>query len=155
MESPMTGRSIVEWIHSAVLEGGHSKFDDLHVDEIDARYQDPISWVPASLDALNEASRIRDENGWRFTIALAIPLAPSKQSGDSKPQVIQDLIESLGDTPPSLYAFERGMEPWAQGPDEFQRLSGLTTHDREAVAYLSERFDAEEGEHNRNVWIAR
>jgi hypothetical protein len=152
----MSERSISQWIHNAIVEGSYRKFDDLHIDDIDADYENPSVWLPASLGALAEAAKLRDRGGWPFTIALAIPLAPASRSGTAMQLGIEQLSGHLGDTPPSLYAFEQGSEPWANNRDEFVELAGFIAGDQGGKGYFTERPDPDEdGEYQRTVWIAR
>ena len=56
----MQRRTIERWLVDAIENDGYRRFDDLHIDEIDPRYQEPSRWLSGIVRALNQAPAIRD-----------------------------------------------------------------------------------------------
>jgi len=58
---------------ATVSDGEIERLDDLHVDEIDAGWKEPTSWVSAGLTAYGLALGIRRELGLDVTSQLGLP----------------------------------------------------------------------------------
>jgi hypothetical protein len=105
---------ITKWMGTISSNGGIDRWDDLHVDQIDETWKNPQSWSHAGLDALAIAVRVRDRLHLDFTIGVAWSL---RAAGVTQTVTFaeRDRLASDGDSsPPSLYLFRRGAEPWAQ-----------------------------------------
>jgi hypothetical protein len=103
---------IKKWMLSTISDGGVGRYDDLHIDQIDKNWKDRSEWLNAGLAAYRLAIDLRDQHQLDFTVSLAFSL----QSGD-KPRGLdftssQELGDVLDWSPPSLYLFRMGEEPW-------------------------------------------
>jgi hypothetical protein len=67
---------------ATVSDGGIERLDDLHVDDIDAGWKDPTSWVSAGLTAYGLALGIRRELGLNVAVALAFSLVDAHDSSE-------------------------------------------------------------------------
>jgi hypothetical protein len=112
----MEYRRIIEtWMADCVRKGGIDRYDELHIDHIDEAWCAPGAWITASLETLRLATSIRDLAGYRdLSVAVAFSLrsTPKRRGVDFTTQ--GELEERLDRTPPSLYIFSRGREPWTQ-----------------------------------------
>lgn len=109
-------RKIIEtWMSDCVQSGGIERHDELHIDRIDAAWRAPAIWISASLEALKLATSIRDSARYSgLSIVLAFSLQSTLQRKGVDFNSTGELEERLDHTPPSLYIFPRGKEPWIQ-----------------------------------------
>jgi hypothetical protein len=109
-------RRIVEtWMADCVQNDGIKRHDELHIDRIDESWRESEFWIPASLEILDLATSIRDSTWPRdLSVALAFSLRSTPQKSGVDFATKEELQERLGSTPPSLYVFARGREPWIQ-----------------------------------------
>ncbi len=108
--------SIIEtWMSGCVQNGGIERHDELHIDRIDEAWRVPGVWIAASLETLALATSIRDSAGYRdLSVVLAFSLKSTPQKKGVDFTTKEELAERLSHTPPSLYMFYRGREPWIQ-----------------------------------------
>jgi hypothetical protein len=121
---------IDRWIRSISKDGGIERLDDLHVDQIDDRWREPARWVTAGLEALRTAAALRDRLGLDLTVATAFSLQAGSAPRGVDFKTSDDLRQRLDWSPPSLYLFRRGQEPWrltTQQPEPPPRDFSLTT----------------------------
>jgi len=93
---------------ATVSGGGIERLDDLHLDDIDAAWKDPTSWVSAALTAYRLALRIRCELGFDVTIALAFSLIDPQDTSEDLFDTRAEFEKQLDWSPPSLYLFRVG-----------------------------------------------
>ncbi len=137
------------------MHGSHQRFDDLHVDEIDARYKDRDQWMNGVAHALEQAVAIRDEKDLPFTIAVGIALAPSAEALGAVPADTSELSDAMDLTPPSLYAFPVGQTPWIK-ESGCRPIEISMENDRERSRwYMREQFDEGGQEFNRTLWLVK
>ena len=103
---------ILAWIESARSEQNAAGFQDLHIDSIDQNWREPSFWLPAGINALQIAREICDSNAYMVTVALTFSL-----KGEDKPlglnfRSTEELELQFDHSPPSLYLFNSGDEPW-------------------------------------------
>jgi hypothetical protein len=96
--------TIRRWMLATVSDGGIERLDDLHVDDIDAGWKDPTSWVSAGLTAYGLALGIRRELGLAVTVALAFSLVDARDTPDVF-DTQAEFEKQLDWSPPSLYLF--------------------------------------------------
>ena len=93
---------------ATVSDGGIERLDDLHVDDIDAGWKDPSSWVSAGLTAYGLALGIRRELGLDVTVALAFSLLDGQDTSEDVFDTQAEFEKQLDWSPPSLYLFKVG-----------------------------------------------
>ncbi len=164
--SMTTHASVVEqWLIASVERGGIERHDDLHVDDIDERWHTRDQWIDAGVEAARLAPELRNRLRIDVTLALAFSLqCGHEQPGAVRPKSRSELEERLDWSPPSLYAFVPGTEPWrviaASGPvpNEFH----MTTLDAAALfgsglqasgCYLLEFRASPADEYSRTVFV--
>jgi hypothetical protein len=115
MTSPTLHEATIEqWMLSVIQDGGVDRYDDLHLDHIDPRWRSRELWISAGVEAFQLALSLRDRHHLSLTIALAFSLEPSSHPRGfdfTAPEQLQNLLDW---SPPSLYLFRRGQEPWLQ-----------------------------------------
>jgi hypothetical protein len=104
--------TIERWMREAMVDGGIDRYDDLHVDQIDLQWKGRERWLEAGGRALSMAVGLRNRIAPDLTVALAFSLqsGPERQGPDFKD--VEALQERLDWSPPSLYLFRKGEEPW-------------------------------------------
>ena len=95
-------------------DGGVERFDDLHIDKIDEDWRPRERWIKAGIQAYRIALELRDEYGLPFVVSLVFSLEVSNQRRGVDFHTQAELEQRLDHTPPSLYLFERGKEPWVE-----------------------------------------
>lgn len=107
---------IQAWMNANVKNRGYDRYDELHVDRIDTEWRPRVRWIDAGLEAWRLAVEVRDRSWPSFTVALAFSLSAE---GSIKPEELRNRLDvgsHLGASPPSLYLFTPGSEPWGQTP---------------------------------------
>ena len=152
---------ISKWMEMVLSTGGIEKFDDLHLDQIDERYSEPSKWLKHGLAVFYEADKISRKND-SVTLAIAFSLE-ADASAKTNSSTDQELSKQLDWSPPSLYLFWRGKEPWAADYlDRTVALSNVSPTvffevpvDAQYCCYLL-RFKSQTGdEENRTVFLTR
>jgi len=105
---------IESWMRAIILHGGVDRYDDLHIDRIDARWKDQKVWISAGLQVYDLALNIRDREQLPFSVVLGFSLISGTQRKGVNFVAIADIERELGGTPPSLYLFRPGEEPWTE-----------------------------------------
>jgi hypothetical protein len=107
---------------------GVERYDDLHIDIIDAKWKPRMMWVAGGIEALELASAMQVSIKQGFVVVLGISLRVEETS--KIPSTITDLVEQMDErTPPSLYLFRLGEEPW---------------HERCEYSFLDKNFGTKE-----------
>lgn len=111
------GTSAIEaWMISNLKNRGYDRYDDLHIDKIDQTWRNRDSWIEGGLQAFRTALEIRNMSAPDVSVVLAFSLdASSRESRNLDFWTAKELQESLGSSPPSLYLFQKGREPWTAG----------------------------------------
>jgi len=109
------GESIIEsWMHTIIRDGGIDRHDDLHIDKINACWKDKNTWILAGLHVFDLALNIRDREQLPVSVVLGFALKSGIQPRHVNFRATVDLERELGETPPSLYLFRLGQEPWIE-----------------------------------------
>lgn len=102
------------WMKATIRSGGIERYDDLHIDRIDTVWRSQRLWITGGLKCLGTALQLRDEEEIDATVTLAFSLN-SKQSAEGVDFTnAAELEQQLNGSPPSLYLFHRGSEPWSK-----------------------------------------
>lgn len=110
--SPKERQRVIEhWMLAIHANGGLDRHDDLHLDQIDRSWKPTESWIEAALEAHQTAVELRTAHELDVLVVLAFSLNP----GAPCPLKDRKALEAAFDcSPPSLYLFRRGEEPWRQ-----------------------------------------
>jgi hypothetical protein len=101
---------IQEWMNHVHSTGGVERYDDLHIDLIDAKWKPREMWISSGIAALALASSMQVSIKQGFAVALGMSLGVRQPH--KIPSTTADLVEQIDRTPPSLYLFRSGREPW-------------------------------------------
>lgn len=147
---------IQAWMRSVVDAERYAAFDDLHIDQVDAALVTPEHWLSGAVQVLQVAEGIRENDGFPVTVAVGISL----ESGPVRTGIgFDSLTEAerhFGSTPPSLYVFKRGEEPWSQGSDCGELGTAYRPDTNPDVqVYYCEWFDKNDSEFRRSLWLAK
>jgi hypothetical protein len=162
------GRLAIEaWMTSNLKQRGYDRYDDLHIDQIDQTWRDRDSWIEGGLQAFRTALEIRNKSALDVSVVLAYSLdARSRESRNLDFWTTKELLESLGSSPPSLYLFQKGREPWtAEGLRNVESLAdkivveNLSSDALRRLApgkscYYMEFRQIEFGEYSRTIFFA-
>jgi hypothetical protein len=96
-------KPLTEWVKQTIENRLWEKYDDLHLDVLDARFRKPGRWVEVSLVLLSCLRDIVD--GSKYKVLVSIPLHSVGGSMQVNTLSIDMLEESVADTPPSFYLF--------------------------------------------------
>src|SRR5258706_7110510 len=109
---------IRSWMTASARDGGISRHDDLHIDQIDRAWKSREQWIPAALSSYEVALEIRDEQKCDLSVVLAFSLQSGEYPRRLVPHSHSELEASLHATPPSLYLFRPGTEFWTEEADQ-------------------------------------
>jgi len=102
---------IQEWMNHVHATGGVERYDDLHIDLIDVNWKPREMWISSGIAALGLASSMQVSIKQGFVVALGMSLVAREPR--KIPSTAADLGEQIDEwTPPSLYLFRSGREPW-------------------------------------------
>ena len=123
----MEYQKIIEtWMADTVQGGGIERHDELHIDRIDGAWKQSSTWIPASLEVLELATSIGTSNPYRdLSVVVALSLQTVHQTTGVDFASAKELEKRLGHTPPSLYVFRQGKEPWIQSGTESVTIQKL------------------------------
>lgn len=103
------------WMLANVQNRGYERYDELHVDRIDPDWKSREKWIDAGIEAFRLAVQVRDKDKLSFTVALAYSLTSLRQPQSGMDIRTREELESQLDwSPPSLYLFSGGDEPWTR-----------------------------------------
>ena len=145
---------IRRWMLEIVSDGGIERFDHLHVDDIDAGWKDPTSWVSGGLTAYGLALEMRRELDLDVTVALSFGLVDAQDDSRDVFETQEQFEKQFDWSPPSLYLFKVGDQ---------QHLSGTVRVDPLPKALFSRlpqdtksfllQWLAEDGSQRRSVFV--
>jgi hypothetical protein len=118
--------AIERWMLAIIRNGGVQRHDDLHIDQIDKEWRSESTWVAGGLEAFKNALVVRDRRQLDYTVALAFSLRSGREPIGITFSTVEDISEQLDWSPPSLYLFRIGQEPWlAARNSEWNNLERL------------------------------
>lgn len=158
MDERQHQRHIIEkWMLSNVRTEGFNRDDDLHIDKIGERWRDRKNWIEGGLKALHLGAELRDKHQLQFTVALGCSLLVSDSSPLVVPRSKEDFTAQLDWSPPSLYLFPKGREPWQEwsGTRILEELSGNVNEGRsgQTPQFYYLEF-TQSGAKHRSVFVA-
>jgi hypothetical protein len=154
MEDSQLKKRIRSWMTRVIQEGTHASFDDLHVDEISDRFRDRTTWFDGGIECLQLSALIRNAEQRPFSVAVGFSLRSNPVPCGLQSNSVLDLTKEFDDSPPSLYLFEQGNEPWRTDKDfaevsiDFQPRMNIRMR-----TYLREWFDENDADFRRSFWI--
>lgn len=101
---------IDRWMQMVLDTQGVERFDDLHIDRIDPEWKGRDTWINGSSESLKLARKSRQCIAPDKVLALMCSLICGPD--EILPASLDDLASQIDCSPPSLYLFERGSEPW-------------------------------------------
>jgi hypothetical protein len=112
---------IREWMQHVLATGGIERADDLHIDDIDPGWAEQNQWVEGMKQSLRIARPIRSKLAPEKVLALVCSLEDGPREA---PLNLDKLAAQFDWSPPSLYLFHLGKEPWknADSTSKFTRL---------------------------------
>ena len=146
---------IEEWMEKVLATESHRAFVDLHIDDIDRSWSDRSRWLSGALSCLEAALLIKRRRGWTVTAAVGFSLRSHRAPRGLQLHSYQDLQAELDSSPPSLYLFLPGEEPWHDDADfqTFEIPRSLPTN-HVVRAYLREWYDENDEDYRRSFWLA-
>jgi len=151
----MNVSKIVTWIEATIAGGGVERFEDLHLDEIDAVFSRRDRWIRGGVASLAEAMEQRDKRDLPFTVAVGFSLLANSIRTGLNETSLSAILRELDFSPPSLYLFARGKEPWTTDND-FTVWNGEIDVGvgRTLDAYFREWYDHTDQEYRRSLFLA-
>jgi hypothetical protein len=120
-QSSARKQAIETWMLAVTKDGGVERLDDLHIDRIDPDWRRRERWIDAALAAHRIALDLRRVRNLPVTVAVAFSLKSGTSRRGIDFRTLPEMHARLDETPPSLYLFWRGNEPWIDSGD-FQKL---------------------------------
>jgi hypothetical protein len=103
---------IESWMLTVLRDGGITRYDDLHLDRIDAKWKSVPFWIPAALESLDLALWLRTRFKLKLTVAVGFSLQSSERHQGVDFSTREEFELLFNRTPPSLYLFKSQEEPW-------------------------------------------
>jgi hypothetical protein len=63
---------IQTWFESAIHEGGIDRYDDLHINQIDAAWKPRSKWVEAALESFETALKVRNRDSGNMSLTVVM-----------------------------------------------------------------------------------
>ena len=148
-------RVIEAWMVSILQDGGIDRCDDLHIDTIDKKWNKREHWLDAGLLAFQLALSLKQKHASDTTLSLAYSLESGEQRRGIDFHSPREVEAQFNWSPPSLYLFHRGAEPWIKDHADILDASKLFGESHSArICYYFE-FRAEgESEYSRSVFLS-
>ena len=93
---------------------GYERYRDLHIDHIDQAWKARDRWIEGAFEALRIAVESKKQHAPSFSVVLAIALASGEEPRGLDFHTLEEINAELGSSPPSLYLFQKGTEPWTK-----------------------------------------
>jgi hypothetical protein len=111
---------IFNWMQNTITEKLYGENYDLHLDVIDHAFKNkPKKWIIGSLKCFEYTIDIRDKYFQSFAIGWAFSLKSKNIPIGINFNTVQELMKQFDYSPPSLYLFQKGKEPWIIDKDDF------------------------------------
>src|SRR5438105_6182744 len=156
---------IESWMLSNVRNCGYDRFDDLHIDRINPDWKPSNLWLENAFKAFRLALDAKTRHHLDFVVVLTFALQGGKEPRGRNFRTAEEMATELGPSPPALYLFNRGKEPWTDAG--LQGGVGVGTIDVEKIdpadlgaqadtdqCYYLEFRQAELEEYSRTVLMA-
>jgi len=139
---------------AVIADGGMDRYDDLHVDRIDSDWTSKQFWFDGGLEAHQTAVCLRASHRLDVVVVLAFSLSESAAYPFSTRQEVEAAFDW---SPPSLYLFRPGEEPWKRlGHARIEQFDPrLFSSGTNAIsAFYAEFRQRDTGELCRSVYVA-
>jgi hypothetical protein len=103
---------IRSWMLAITKDGGIERFDDLHIDRIDSSWKVRQRWIEGALEAYRIALVVRADLGLQLSVTITFSLESAERRLGIDFATPTEFEQRLDHSPPSLYLFELGQEPW-------------------------------------------
>ena len=143
------------WIEANIETEGFSRFEDLHLDELESDYTSPDTWIVAINDVVEALNEIRNKIPAGFCASIGVSLLASDSPLGITFHDSKQLSKEFTVTPPSVYIFKKGDEPWVQRPADAKQLPSEILSDctvNVQLIYLEYR-EMYESQYRRSFWV--
>ena len=148
---------IEDWMVTIAGDGGIERYDDLHIDRIDERWAHREQWSQGGLEAFRLALGLRDRHRLALTVALAYSLESGEELLGVNFRTPDEFHAQLDWSPPSLYLFDFGREPWSQSGEEVAKPIDVNilfaTSLNAKACYYMEFKQPDSIEYSRSVFV--
>jgi hypothetical protein len=153
---------VSNWLESNIEQRGYARYDDLSLEMINPVWRSREHWVESGLEMFKLAVCLRDQAGIpEFEVAMVFSLQASTEARGIDFSDRTELEANLDWSPPSLYLFERGKEPWSnpsQAATEGTAIRVLRTDIFQGAAqtracYYMEFRPSDSDEYSRTVML--
>ena len=146
---------IADWMQRVVERRSDLEFDDLHIDDVDPSFGPRSMWPSGASQCLQMALLLRNDLGLPFTVAAGMSLRSSPTPAGTDFDTLQEIVAVMDDSPPSLYLFEQGDEPWRSDSD-FREVVGdyMPATNFKLRGFFREWFDDNDRAFRRSFWLA-
>jgi len=145
-------RKLQTWIEKCIIEKTYLDYNDLHIDELKKTFKKKKYWINGGVQVLKKANDILQKGFCNFTVSLALSLLSDEQPLGINFTNSKTLAQQFDDTPPSLYIFKKGTEPWITMNTQIISLEDAI-FDFFSLCYI-EYKEEKELEFRRSVWIS-
>jgi len=144
------------WLNEFAARTRDTIREDVHIDELDARYRDRHTWLRGGVECLSSAASRISAHRWRITPAMEFFIEPSGLTDEVSAVNLAELSSRWSHTPPALTVYRCGNEPWkadtAFKPIQVElnddSVSGLRIR-----AYFQEWFDDADQVYDKRLWL--
>jgi hypothetical protein len=144
------------WIAHHASRAASGQLTDIHINELDQTLASQDQWISGIQRLLAEGSMFTHcASGAECTLAGCISLRSSADRIGINFSDEDDLFYELDLTPPSIYLFLLGNEPWNNHSHEFIRIDPTLSLSilSDAVALYLEYKEPTEAEFRRSLWL--
>ncbi len=143
--------SLKKWLENTLKDELWKNHNDLHIDDINAKYEERSKWIKAGIKCLREASLlIRDIGVKQEKVFLMFPLICNTERLGINFGNLSEFEIQLGTTPPSLYVYK---EDWSCFVDTLNEgvLIDWNLFDSDVTTYYIEYREDGDCEFRRSV----
>jgi hypothetical protein len=142
---------LFNWVEDSIKNKSWKTFSDLHIDEIDNKFEDYSLWIDASCYFLEVLRKyFIEKNYYDYSIMFVIPLSCSDYQTNINDINLNYLKNNLDLTPPSIYIYPIGEKNYEETIKESKYLKGLFPN-AEFKAYFKENEEGEE--YDRTIYL--
>lgn len=147
--------ALYKWILRTIETQAFRRLDDLHIDELATTYRPRHTWPGAVRDIAYEIHGLRNEIPVEYTASIGMPLISCAGRMGVTFHTVAEVADELTDTPPSIYVFPKGEEPWIRRPDDAVPVSPdvLSMKTDGLRCILFEYREEYEDEYRRSLWV--
>jgi hypothetical protein len=151
------GLRIQTWMVETIESGGIDRFDDLHIDTLNTRWVAKENWVLGGITAYLSALEAKKALSLPNTVALAFSLNSGRERQGVNFGSPVNFLRSLDWSPPSLYLFHSGREPWSVDDCDPIKISPHLLGDLPSslACYYLEFLPSDSDEYVRTVFVTQ